>query len=243
MVKAIVQARMNSTRLPGKILKEVLGKPMLLHLIERLKFSKHIDDVIIATTENKNDDILTYFCLEHDISFYRGSETDVLERHYKTANYFNIDPIVRVTSDCPLIDYEVVDKVISCFFEGSNDFASNINPPTYPDGLDAYVFSFNALKKANERSKNPYEREHVTPYFWNHPEIFKIMNVFNSSDLSKIHRWTLDYKEDYNFIKTVYEALYLKKKDFNMQDILKLLQEKPEIKKINEHLIEHNSFK
>ena len=236
MVKTLIQARIGSTRLPGKCLKEVLGKPVLWLLCERLKFSKYIDEVIILTTEKEADDVIMDFCLKNEIRFFRGSESDVLDRYYQAAKKFNVDPIVRITSDCPLIDPQVSDSIIRYYLDESNkfDFVSNNHPPTFPDGLDTEVFSFNALEKAWMNARKPHEREHVTPYIWDQPEKFRIGNVEYKEDLSMKERWTLDYEEDYQFIKTVYENLYKEGEIFLMSDILQLLKEKPEIKKINE---------
>ena len=246
MITAIVQARLGSTRLPGKVLKAIMGNPILLLLVERLRASSYIENIVIATSDNPRDDGIEKFCKENGIDCFRGSENDVLERHYKAAKKFGADVIVRITSDCPLVDISLVDGMIDAYMKNKEkyDIITNINPPTFPDGLDAYVFPMATLEKANKGAKSDYEREHVTPYIFGHPKIFKIMNVENSmGDLSRTHRWTLDYEEDYLFIKAVYENLYGKKRIFNMMDILKLLEEKPEIAKLNESLLEKNSFK
>ncbi|MCG2717784.1 MAG: glycosyltransferase family protein [Nanoarchaeota archaeon] len=236
MIGALIQTRMGSTRLPGKILKEVLGEPLLWHLCERLKFSEFIDEVIILTTEKKSDDPIVDFCKVNKLKYFRGSEYDVLDRHYQAAKKFKVDVIVRITSDCPLIDPQVTDRVIKYYLDnkGKFDYVSNCHPATYPDGLDTEVISFDILEEAWKNAKKPYEREHVTPYIWDNPEIFRIGNVEYKKDVSMEERWTLDYEEDYQFIKIVYKNLYEEGQIFSMGDILQLLKESPEIKKINE---------
>jgi len=240
---AIIQTRMSSTRLPGKVLMKAVGKTLLELLLDRLKHSKYIKEVIIATTHNPNDDVLVDFCNKNGIKVFRGDENDVLDRYYQTAKAFNVDVVVRITSDCPLIDPKVTDNVIEQFLEGGYDYVSNISPPTYPDGLDTWVFSFKALEKTWNEAKDPYEREHVTPYFWKHPELFKIANISQATDMSQMYRWTLDYPEDYAFIKRIYEELYRPEKIFHMEDVLDLLKRKPEISALNSNRLQDNSFK
>ncbi len=242
-IAAIVQARMMSTRLPKKILMEAVGKSLLSLMIERLKHSEYIKEVIIATTTNPKDDILAEFCEKNNIPYFRGDEDDVLDRYYQTAKHFNVDTIVRATSDCPLIDPKVTDQVIKFFLEGDYDYVSNIAPPSYPDGLDTYAFSFKALEKAWTEAKDKHEREHVTPYFWKHPELFKVANVGQEEDMSQTQRWTIDYQEDYDFLKTVFEELYKEGQVFYMQEVLDLLKRKPEIYALNANRIQNNSFK
>lgn len=252
---AIIQTRMASTRLPGKVLMKAVGKTFLELLLERVKHSKHIKETIIATTTNPKDDVLFDFCKQKNILVFRGSENDVLDRYYQTAKEFNADLIVRITSDCPLTDMHIVDRVIDTFLKGNYDYVSNIAPPTYPDGLDVYIFSFKALENAWKETKyteNPqtqsekddnYRREHVTPYFWQNPKTFKVGNVSQKEDLSQKHRWTLDYEEDYQFIKRVFEELYKEGQTFYMEDILKLVKEKPEVYALNANRVQNNSFK
>ena len=252
---AIIQTRMSSTRLPGKVLMKAVGKTFLELLLERVKHSKYITETIIATTTNPNDDVLFDFCSKNNIKFFRGSENDVLDRYYQTAKAFSADVVVRITSDCPLIDLHVVDKVIEEFLRGKYDYISNIAPPTYPDGLDVYAFSFKALERdwketkfteapSTQSEKNDnYRREHVTPYFWQNPKKFKVGNIAQKEDMSQKHRWTLDYEEDYQFIKRVFEELYREGQTFYMEDILKLVKEKPEIYALNSNRLQNNSFK
>lgn len=232
MIAAIIQARMSSTRFPEKVLKPVVGKPLLAHIIERLKNSKYLEQIIVATTLNERDKSIVEFCKKNNIDFFVGSEEDVLDRYYQTAKKFKIGVIVRVTSDDPLIDPAIVDKVIHHYMKNKLDFVSNNLKRTYPLGLDLEVFSFKTLEKAWLDAKTAFEREHVTPYIGKNPQSFRIANVENEVDLSGL-RWTVDYEEDYKFVKAVYENLYEKKRIFLMNDVLKLLVEKPEIAEIN----------
>ena len=235
MIVAIVQARMGSSRLPGKVLKPVLGKPLLWHLVRRLQHSKLIDKIGIATTNNKNNEPIIRLAQEMGLALFRGSEEDVLDRFYKAARQFGASVIVHITSDCPLVDYEVADRVIGYYLEneGKFDYVSNMHPQTFPDGLDVSVYSFAALEKAWREATKPFQREHVTPYIWDQPEIFRIGNVENDVDLSGRERWTLDYEEDYEFIKAIYENLYKEGEVFLMRDILRFLDAHPEIREIN----------
>ena len=231
-VDAIIQARLSSTRLPGKMLMKISGKTLLEHVIERIKSSKYIDKIIVATTTNKNDDQICKLLDNLEIPYFRGSEDDVLERYYKTAKYFNCKYIARITPDDPFKDPEVIDKVIEILFNGNLDFAYNNHPTTFPEGLDTEIFSFNALEKAKKESKDLFEREHVTQYFYRHPELFKQQNMKNNVDLSYL-RWTVDTIDDFRMAKEVYRKLYKNKPIFLMNDILKLIEKYPYIAKMN----------
>lgn len=239
----ILQARMLSTRLPKKVLLPVLGRPVLELLIERVRRSRDCGEVLLATSTLPADDVLSEFCSQRGIPCFRGNESDVLDRYYQAAKTFGISTIVRVTADCPLIDPQVMDQVFALWHANKADFASNIEPPTFPDGLDVYVFSFAALEKAWREAKDPFEREHVTPFFWRNKQIFKTANLKNEVDLSRTERWTLDYPEDYEFIRRVYEELYPVNPNFTTSDILELERRRPEIKTIVEKLLSKNSAK
>jgi spore coat polysaccharide biosynthesis protein SpsF len=234
-IVAIVQARMTSERLPGKVLMKILGKTVLWHVIKRLEKSEIIEKIVVATTENQEDIAIKKLCDEMGIDVFMGDELDVLDRYYKAAKRHNATVIIRITADCPLIDPKVVDRIIKYYLENKDkfDFVSNNHPATFPDGLDTEVFSFEALENAWKNAKKQYEREHVTPYIWDHPQKFKIGNVENDKDLSIEERWTLDYKEDFEFIKAVYENLYKEGEIFYMEDVLQLLKQKPELRDIN----------
>lgn len=241
MLAAIVQARMGSTRLPNKTLMPAVGKPLILHLLERLKHSELLEGIILATTVESEDDILAKVVEENGYWVFRGSEADVLDRYYQAAKQFSVDPIIRITGDCPLIDPTVVDKVITQFRSGRFDHVGNGIPPSYPDGLDAEIFSFAALEAAWKNARLPSEREHVSSYIWNRKKEFRYGNVRNAVDLSSL-RWTLDYREDYELIKAIFEGLYQDGKVFLMQDVLKFLVQHPEIAQLNSRYTRNEGY-
>jgi spore coat polysaccharide biosynthesis protein SpsF len=236
-IVTIIQARTSSSRLPKKVLLSAVDKPLLLHMVERVKSAKYTGTLVVATTTNSEDDVIEELCKNNQIECFRGHPTDLLDRHYEVALNYNADVVLKIPSDCPLIDPEIIDKVILHYLKNSErlDFVSNLRPPSFPDGNDVEVFSFEVLEYIQNAAKKSYEREHTTPYIWNNPDIFNIGNVVWDSglDYSKTHRWTLDYEEDYTFIRLVFEELYKKKPMFGMYDILNLLSEKPYINSIN----------
>lgn len=228
---------MGSTRLPGKVTKKILDKPVILWDLERVSLSKRINDIVVAIPVGKENDIIADTIQNHNprILLARGSEDDVLDRYYNAAKKSKAEIVVRITSDCPLIDPVVVDKVIGHFLNIDCDYCSNSLKRTYPRGLDTEVFSFDVLAKAWREAKKDYEREHVTPYILENPEKFKLINVSNNIDLSHL-RWTLDTNEDFEFIKAVYQKIYPEKHIFFMDDILELLKREPELIDINKHV-------
>ena len=238
-IAAIVQARTGSTRLPGKIFKNISGKPMLQHVVERLSFSKLTDQFIIATTTLPEDNAVEEFCIKNNYTYHRGSMSDVLSRYYDTATKFNADIIVRITSDCPLIDPGLIDLMLNVFFAanklGRLDYLSNVIKRTFPRGLDAEIFSFAALEKANKEAKENFEREHVTPYIYQHPKEFTIENFINEKDYSS-HRWTVDTEEDLELIRIIYSELYKPNSVFYFEDVLKLFERRPELFSINKNI-------
>lgn len=233
-VVAIIQARIGSTRLPGKVLKRVEGKPMLGWVIKCLKASKLVNQVIVAVSEGSENKPILELCKKNGISTFVGSEEDVLDRYYQAAKKFNADVVVRITSDCPLIDPQIVDKVIKVFLENKKrvDYVSNTLHRTYPRGLDVEVFSFSALERAWREANKPCEREHVTPYFYEHPDEFKLFNVEHDRDLSSL-RWTVDEEKDLKFIREIYKRLNKKYKTPFMNDVLEILEEEPQLEQIN----------
>ena len=233
-VVAIIQARFSSTRLTGKVLIPISRKPMLWHVVNRLKRSNLINKVVIATTTEKRDNIIVKFCIENNIDFYRGSENDVLDRYYQVAKKYKVDVIVRITADCPLIDPEITDKVIEYYLKNKDrfDYVSNVLERSFPRGLDVEVFSFNVLEKTWHEARETHEREHVTPYICEHPEMFRLTNVENSKDLSYM-RWTVDEEKDLEFVREVYQRLYQGGKIFYMNDVLNLLDKEQELLEIN----------
>ncbi|MCM8832209.1 MAG: glycosyltransferase family protein, partial [Candidatus Omnitrophica bacterium] len=205
---AVIQARMGSTRLKGKVLMDIEGKPLLWHVINRVQASEKITDIVIATSDNEKDNAIEIFSKQYCVNIFRGSEDDCLDRYYKTAKKFNADIVVRITADCPLICPEIIDKVIKEYLKGGYDYVTNTLFYTYPDGCDVEVFSFKALEKAYKESKDPIDREHVTPYIRNSGK-FKLKNVENEEPVDpKEYKWSVDRIEDLKFVKEVYKNLY-----------------------------------
>lgn len=235
----IVQARMTSTRLPGKVLKEVLGKPLLEYQIERLKQVNSADGVVIATTTNDTDQPIIELCNRLLIPYFRGSENDVLARYHGAAKAHQADVVVRVTSDCPIIDPQVIDRIIRFYLDHQNeyDYVSNCLERTYPRGMDTEVFSFIALNEAFLEATAQPEREHVTPFIHRHPERYRLANMAYSEDQSH-HRWTVDVPEDFVLIKKIIEALYPTKPTFTLQDSLNLIAQHQDWAEINDHIIQ-----
>jgi spore coat polysaccharide biosynthesis protein SpsF len=235
-VIAIVQARMGSTRLPGKVLLDLAGKPMLVRDIERVQRAKRIDDIIIATTTKPADDKIILLCREYGWNYFRGSEDDVLDRYYLAAREFLGKTIVRITSDCPLIEPAIVDHLVDTFIsaEPDIDYVSNCFPArTYPRGLDTEVMSFSALERCWKEDTNPLFREHVTEYLLHNADQFKILEVNNDTDLSHM-RWTVDTPEDFDFVSKVYH--HFGETRFSWKDILDLLKVHPEFQDINKNI-------
>ena len=237
-VIAIVQARMGSTRLPGKVLLDLAGKPILVRDIERIQRAKNIDSIVVATTKKSEDDRIVSLCCEYGWNFFRGSENDVLDRYYRAAREYDAKTIVRITSDCPLIEPTIVDLIIEKFsaLEPNIDYVSNVFPlRTYPRGLDTEVMSFFTLERCWKEDTNPAYREHVTPYILHHPNSFRISEVNNEQDFSSM-RWTVDTPEDFDFVSHIYH--YLGENTFSWTDILDLLQKHPELLEINKEIIQ-----
>jgi spore coat polysaccharide biosynthesis protein SpsF len=232
MILAILQARTSSSRLPGKVLKPILGKPMLILQIERVRRAIKIDKLLVATSSDPTDDGIEAICKQHNIACFRGSLNDVLDRFYNAAITYKPDYIVRLTGDCPLIDPTVIDGMIEMHLKGNYDYTSNGVKMTFPDGLDAEIFTFKALKEAWEEAFLPSHREHVTQFFHKNPERYQLGSYTNNVDLSHL-RWTVDEELDFKLVTKIYETLYPGKINFTTEDILKLLDKKPELKTIN----------
>lgn len=223
---------MGSTRLHGKVLMPILGEPMLYRQIERIRKAKRIDDLVIATSVSKEDDEIEKMCEKNNVKCFRGSLDDVLDRFYQAASLQNPNYIMRLTGDCPLFDPSLADSLVDFFISGSYDYASNTLELTYPDGLDIEIMKYSALQTAWENAKLSSEREHVTPYILKHQELFKVGCMRNTEDLSMM-RWTVDEPEDYEFVKIVYDSLYLTNKEFTWNDVVFFIRKNPEICKIN----------
>ena len=233
----IVQARIGSSRLPGKVLKEVNGKTLLEHLIVRLRRVRKADQIVVATTIKEEDLPIVDLCKKLDVAFYRGSEEDVLSRYYEAALQYKGDLIVRVTSDCPLIDPSIVDKALTFYIENHNeiDYVSNNLKQTYPKGMDVEIFPFSILKEAHEEAKREREREHVTPFIKYNPIRYRLSNIEYSENFSH-YRWTVDTSEDLHLITKILNTLYNDKPEFTMKDIVSVMKSNPEWISINAHI-------
>jgi len=233
----VVQARMSSSRLPGKVMLPILGKSLLYRMVERLQMVKHKVQVVIATSTDAADDIIEEEAKNMNIFCFRGNLHNVLDRHYQAAKITGATTVLKIPSDCPLIDPRIIDEVLEVYFAspGKFDFVSNLHPATFPDGNDVEIMSMACLEKNWQEASRPLELEHTTPYIWENADKFKTANVLwqSGKDYSMSHRFTIDYEADYLFIKRVYEELYPQKADFSCDDILTLLENKPEIYQIN----------
>ncbi|MDD4907492.1 MAG: glycosyltransferase family protein [Candidatus Omnitrophica bacterium] len=238
---AIIQARTGSRRLPGKVLRLMAGKPVLEHIIDRVKGARRIQEVMVATTILKEDLNIVSLCAAKGVRVYCGSENDVLDRYYQAARLVQADNIVRITGDCPLIDPVIINKVINHHLRSRADYSANVLKHTFPDGEDVEVFSFNALEKAWKEARLLSEREHVTPYIWKNPRRFTLSGIEHQDDLSA-KRWTLDNPQDLKFIDMIYRHLYGKKRSFGMTDVLKLLKSHPEYEMINAKISRNEGY-
>jgi spore coat polysaccharide biosynthesis protein SpsF len=236
---AIIQARMGSSRLPGKVLMEISGKPLLWHVINRIKQCKSIHQIVVATSSRPDDKAIIDLAKSAEITSFAGSEEDVLDRYYQAATKFNANPIVRITADCPVIDPGIVDETVAGFFSGHYDVYGLSGE--FPDGLDVTVFSYSALKEAWNNAKLPSEREHVGPYILNHPEKFRQGTLLKFRNLGHM-RWTVDEPEDLQFIREIYHRLYKENEIFLTEDILRLLEKEPDLMNINTGIIRNEGY-
>lgn len=251
-ITAIIQARLSSTRLLGKVLLKILNKPMLQYVIDQVNSSKLITEIIIATTNNVEDKKIIDFCKKHHLKYFRGSKKDVLDRYYQCAKKFECDPIVRITSDCPLIDPEIIDKVIEKFLKNSYDYVANnlenkngkwVNSTcNFPQGMTVEISSFEVLRKAWKQAKKPSEREHVYPYVQFNPNKFKAGFVMNKKNLSYI-RCTVDHPEDLQFVKEVIKKIPKRKKFVTTKDIVNVLNKEDHLLKINNKIPYDEGYK
>ncbi len=236
-VVAIIQARMKSERLPGKVLKKILNKPLLFYLTERIKKCKMIDEIIVATTESIQDDLIIKFCEENNLKYYRGSENNVLLRFKEAAAENNANIIVRICADSPLIDHRIIDQSINKFLDNEHncDYLSNTIDQTYPLGMNVEVFSMDSLLKADQKALSKYEREHVTPYIYQKKNLFKIIKKHYKENLYHL-RLTVDEKEDFDLIEIIIKNLYAKKNDFSLEEIISFLKKNKKFIQINQHV-------
>lgn len=229
-IVATIEARMTSSRLPKKVLLDLCGKPSLQHMIERLKRSRYIDDVVVATTVNETDSPVIELCQQIGCSYYRGSEEDVLLRVLDAAKSVDGDIIVETTGDCPVIDWRHVDYLVEQFFYGEYDYVSNIIERTFPRGFDTQVFPVDVLEKVNQLTRDEADHEHVSLYIYRHPEKFRLWNWSAPQEVRHPeYEITLDTKEDYQLIQAIYNQLYEKNRDFGCEEVVELLNEKPEL--------------
>ena len=239
MIGCIIQARMGSSRLPGKVLmKSDNGIPLLYHVINQLRHCSKVKNLVIATTTNQEDDEIEKFADNNSVNVFRGSEKDVLDRYFQCAKKYSFSTIVRITSDCPLIDPQIVDKVIERFFSGNYDYATNTLIRTFPIGTDAEVFSFSALETAWKNAQLPSEREHVTSHLRNKGN-FKTINVENDTNISNL-RLTVDRIEDFELIKEILNNISIN--PIHLEDILELFSRKPELIEINKYINHNEGF-
>lgn len=237
----IVQARVGSSRLPGKVLMDLMGETLLMRLLERIARATVPAQIVVATTMATEDDAIVAVCKTLGVEVYRGHATDLLDRHYQVALRYGAEVVAKIPSDCPLIDPGIIDRVFARFKDGNNDYTSNLHPASFPDGNDVEVMSMAALGCAWWEASLPMEREHTTPFIWERPHRFALSNLVWDADrndkpkrdYSMSHRWTLDYPEDYAFVRRVYQELYPANQEFGLDDILQLLALKPEVHAIN----------
>ncbi len=237
-IVAIIEARMSSSRLPGKVLLHGVGKPMIGHLIERLKSIKLIDEVVVATTTNKDDQKIIDYCSTLDVRCFQGSEMNVMDRVYRAATFFKADTIVEITGDCPLLDPKICNNVLETYLSSNKDYANNNTIRSFPDGMDTRVFSTKVLKKSMSMTTSKLDQEHVSLHIKNNPKIFSFVNVVAPEALY----WpelglTLDEESDYVVIKKIIEALYKNNKLFDCYDIIKFLKSNIDIVELNKNVI------
>jgi len=238
-IVCFIEARFSSTRLPGKVLKPILGKPMLELMIERLKRARTIDGIVIATTDQESDDPIAELAARLEVGVFRGSEDDVLARVLGAARAYEADVIVETTGDCPLHDPAIIDKVVSDFRIGGADFVSNVLEYTTPRGTDVRVFTTDSLDEINQTSNDPADHEHVSLHFWEHPEKYRLRNVRTDfpPEVAQL-RLTVDTPEDFELAQRVYETLYRINPEFSLTDILDLFQRQPELSMINQNIMQ-----
>lgn len=235
----IVQARMMSTRLPGKVMQQILGKPMLFYLIERLRSVTSCHGIIVATSHNPKDDAIVNFCNQESLHCIRGSEEDVLSRFYAAAEAFGLETVVRICSDCPLIDPTIIERGLQCFQSKPDnfDYLSNTLLRTFPRGMDFEIFQVKALKQAFFEASSLYDKEHVTPFITKHPEQFRLANIGQKEDQSDL-RLTVDTPEDFELIRRLFEELYPTNNQFTLKDIYAVLKEHTDWPLLNAHIVQ-----
>lgn len=236
---AILQARMSSTRLPGKVLEPVLGIPMIIRQIERLKASNELDHIVVATSQEASDDALAEALFSAGIDCFRGNLDDVLSRFAECASEYPTENIIRLTADCPLADPEVIDSVVLHHLSSGADYTSNTLKRTFPRGLDVECFTSESFSRLQQFELSSQEREHVTMGFYQRPDIFVLENVSDAIDRSEL-RWTVDYPEDLTFVREIYSKLYSDKDLFTSEDIREVISQHPELNRLESDVEGHN---
>lgn len=241
-IVAIIQARMTSSRLPGKVLIDIVGSPMIQHVVRRVSSAKMVDQTVIATTDDPADNPIEEFCLSNGYICYRGHPFDVLDRYYQAALINQADIIVRITADCPIMDPDLIDSLIQSFLDAEVDFAANRFPPpwkrSYPIGLDIEIVHFDALKKAWLEAESAFEREHVMPYLYDQPGRFKILLTHHEPDYGD-KRWTVDTPEDLALITNIFEK-FAPRVDFSWLEVIEMVKKYPDLEKINTGVMAKN---
>ncbi len=235
-VTAIIQARMGSTRLPGKVLTDLNGQPVLSRVVDRVRRASSVRRVVVATTSSATDEPLVSECRRIGVPCFRGSERDVLDRYFQATGHFGCEAVLRITADCPLIDPELIDELIAAFTQQQPDFACNVAPRAYPRGLDAEVFTAEALQRAWELARAPHQREHVTAIFYERRDLFRMISMRGDCDYSH-YRWTLDTADDLRLIRAIYEH-FAGVREFGWRDVIALMQQRPELEHMNAHVVQ-----
>lgn len=240
-IVATIEARMTSTRLPGKVLKPIIGRSILELLIERLQRAEHLDEIVVATTINDTDQPIIDLCEKLNVKYFRGSEEDVLKRVLDAAKSVSADLIVEITGDCPFVDPDIVDECIQVFLNGKYDYVSNTIKRSFPIGFDVQVFPVSILEEVNALTSDPVDHEHVSIYIYEHPERYRLKNIEVDEDMF----WpdlgvTLDTQEDYELIRSIFEELYPQNSAFSALDVIKLLRDRPELVSINRNIKRKN---
>jgi len=247
---AVIQARMGSSRLPGKVLKPILGRPMLGHIVERVRSVPTIDEVVVAVPDDAPNEVLRQFCRQDGIKVFAGSENDVLDRFYKTALFHQANPVLRITADCPLADPELIEQLIRDFRSGGYDYfavaagadAGRLQSGRFPDGLDAECVTFKALEQAWREADDPRDREHVTRFIWRQKERFRCGQLYSKVDYGAL-RLTVDHPGDFALVEKIYDELYDENRTFLLADVVELLERKSELGKLNSHFNQGDHYK
>lgn len=242
MILCVIQVRISSSRLPGKALLPVLGRPLLSWVINRVRLALTLDRIIVATTLEVEDDPIVRLCRQDEVECFRGSKDDVVDRFYQCAVRYKPTGVLRITADCPLIDPGIIDMVVGRFLSagGSLDLVSN-DGDSYPDGLDAGIYSFRALERIHREARLPSDREHITPYIWNHPELF-LVEVLRCSENLSHYRLTVDYEEDLELVRRIYAALHPVNPSFTWLDVIDFLIRNPGIYRLNSHYTRNEGY-